>query len=95
MGDDKLIDEQALDRISVAPGDPRADEAGSGGRPAAEHPDQRAGQDEHLQERLERDPSDPDAKLDVGLDQTMDASDPPSITRPGGDEPAPSSGYPG
>ena len=35
-------------------------------------------------------------KLDEGLKDSMDASDPPSTTRPGDHgEPAPSSGFPG
>lgn len=94
MGNDKLIDEQAPDGISVAPSDPRQETSGDSAHPA-EHPDQRAGQDESLQRRLEENPGDPDAKLDVGLDETMDASDPPSVTQPGCDEPVPSSGFPG
>ena len=45
-------------------------------------------------ERLERDPSHEDAKLDVGLDESFPTSDPPSGTQPGkGSDPAPSSGY--
>lgn len=48
-----------------------------------------------LEERLERDPCNLDAKVDVGSDQSMDASDPPSVVRPGSDEPVPSSGSPG
>ncbi len=43
---------------------------------------------------LQRDPTDPDAKLDVELDESFPSSDPPSATQPGrGLEPAPSSGY--
>jgi hypothetical protein len=34
------------------------------------------------------------AKADVGSDESMDASDPPSVQQPGKDEPAPSSGFP-
>jgi hypothetical protein len=45
-------------------------------------------------ERLVRNPSDEDAKLDVALDETFPTSDPPSNTQPGkGKDPAPSSGY--
>ncbi len=40
-----------------------------------------------------KDTSDSDAKLDRGLDESMDASDPPSSVQPGSDGPAPSSGY--
>jgi len=48
-----------------------------------------------LERKLKRDPNDPDAKVDVGSDESMDASDPSSVTHPGGnDEPAPSSGFP-
>jgi hypothetical protein len=48
-----------------------------------------------LERKLKRDPKDPDAKADVGSDESMDASDPSSVTHPGDDdEPAPSSGFP-
>lgn len=96
-GDDKqLVDEATLNQnISVAPGNPQSHEMSGSADHPAHHPRQRAGQDESLRERLEEDPTDPDAKLDVGLDETMDASDPPSMTQPGAaDEPAPSSGFP-
>jgi len=44
--------------------------------------------------RLQRDPADEDAKLDVALDETFPTSDAPSNTQPGkGKDPAPSSGY--
>lgn len=94
MADDKLIDNEALESISVAPGDPAREGSGNPDHPAQD-PGQQAGQDASLAERLERDPEDEDAKLDVGLDETMDASDPPSVTQPGRDEPVPSSGFPG
>ncbi len=48
-----------------------------------------------LEERLERDPCNLDAKVDVGSDESMDASDPPSVVRPGNNDPVPSSGAPG
>jgi hypothetical protein len=44
--------------------------------------------------KLKLNPGDPDAKADVGSDESMDASDPPASTQPGSDEPAPSSGFP-
>ncbi|MGE5062440.1 MAG: hypothetical protein ACM3IG_00045 [Myxococcales bacterium] len=48
-----------------------------------------------FERKLKRHPDDPDAKVDVGSDESMDASDPPSATQPGeNDEPAPSSGFP-
>ena len=50
--------------------------------------------DAELERKLKRDPDNLDAKVDVGSDESMDASDPPSIVRPGSTEPAPSSGSP-
>jgi hypothetical protein len=48
-----------------------------------------------LERELKRNPDDPNLKADVGSDESMDASDPPSATQPGcSDEPAPSSGFP-
>ena len=48
-----------------------------------------------LEHKLKLQPDDPDAKADVGSDQSMDASDPSSATQPGSnDHPAPSSGFP-
>lgn len=53
-----------------------------------------AGEDKDIVRRLKRDPSDPDAQLDRGLDESMDASDPPSAMQPGDSgEPMPSSGF--
>lgn len=44
--------------------------------------------------RLQRDPGDEDAKLDVALDESFPTSDAPSNTQPGkGKDPAPSSGF--
>ena len=47
-----------------------------------------------LELKLKKNPGDDDAKVDVGSDQSMDASDPVAVTAPGGGEPAPSSGFP-
>ena len=48
-----------------------------------------------LEQKLKRDPQDSDAKIDVGTDQSMDASDPPAAAQPGqNDDPVPSSGFP-
>lgn len=53
-----------------------------------------AGTDESIAERLERDPSSKQARLDRALDESMDASDPPATTQPvHNHDPAPSSGY--
>jgi hypothetical protein len=49
-----------------------------------------------LEQKLRRNPTDDDAKVDVGSDESMDASDPPAASQPGcADEPVPSSGFPG
>ena len=53
-----------------------------------------AGTDTDIARRLKRNPADTDAQLDCGLDESMDASDPPSVARPGDSgEPMPSSGF--
>lgn len=59
----------------------------------AQHPGQHAGQDTALRQRLNQHPDDMDAKIDVGSDESMDASDPPSTSAPGRDQPMPSSGF--
>ena len=46
-----------------------------------------------LEEKLRKHPQDADAKVDVGSDESMDASDPPSAVQPEHDEPVPSSGF--
>ena len=52
--------------------------------------------EKELEQKLRRNPEDGDAKIDVGSDESMDASDPPSSSQPGcGSEPVPSSGFPG
>ena len=51
--------------------------------------------DAELEKKLKRNPGDLDAKVDVGSDESMDASDPPAAAQPGSnDDPAPSSGFP-
>lgn len=48
-----------------------------------------------LERKLKREPDNLDAKVDVGSDESMDASDPPAAAQPGQkDEPVPSSGFP-
>ncbi|MEG3155389.1 hypothetical protein [Sphingomonas sp. RB1R13] len=47
-----------------------------------------------LELKLKKDPGNKSAQIDVGSDQSMDASDPPSATQPGGNDPVPSSGFP-
>lgn len=51
--------------------------------------------DKELERKLKRNPDDLDAKVDVGSDESMDASDPPAAVQPGQDDhPVPSSGFP-
>lgn len=47
-----------------------------------------------LELRLKKNPDDKQAKVDVGSDHSMDASDPHSATQPGGNDPVPSSSFP-
>jgi hypothetical protein len=48
-----------------------------------------------LEEHAADNPHDEDAKVDLGSDESMDASDPPAAAQPGcGDEPVPSSSFP-
>ncbi len=70
------IDQKALDSLSVAPPAPE-DERGH-----IHNPRQDAGQDKSISERLARDPENSEARLDAGLDESMDASDPPASTQP-------------
>lgn len=62
--------------------------------PASCPPTLSAEPDRELELKLKKNPQDPDLKADVGSDESMDASDPSSATQPGGNEPAPSSGFP-
>ena len=52
-----------------------------------------------LELKLKKHPDDKNAKVDVGSDESMDASDPVAASAPGGNKPgsnapAPSSGFP-
>lgn len=46
-----------------------------------------------LEEKLREHPGDGDTKVDVGSDESMDASDPVSIVQPEHNEPVPSSSF--
>ena len=50
--------------------------------------------DRELELKVKKHPGDEDAKVDLGSDESMDASDPSSATQPSSPEPAPSSGFP-
>jgi len=64
----------AMDNMSVAPG-PESQ------KPSATNSAD-AGTDRSITERLERNPESKEARLDRGLDESMDASDPPASTQP-------------
>jgi hypothetical protein len=54
-----------------------------------------SGDPEHeLELALKENPGDKQAQVDVGSDESMDASDPPSACQPGGNEPVPSNDFP-
>jgi hypothetical protein len=58
-------------------------------------PTQSGAPDKELEQELKKHPHDLDKKVDVGSDESMDASDPPAATQPGQhDEPVPSSTFP-
>lgn len=68
----------------------RPDKEGANSAP----PKVRTAHDATDDKRLESNPSDEDAKLDVALDESFPTSDPPANTQPEkGKDPAPSSGY--
>lgn len=49
--------------------------------------------EECLEQQLERNPDDASTKVDVGSDESMDASDPVSAVQPEHREPVPSSAF--
>lgn len=58
-------------------------------------PTQSGEPDRELELKVKKHPEDKDAKVDLGSDESMDASDPSSATQPGSSsKPAPSSGFP-
>lgn len=68
-----ILDEDAQDGLAVTPPDPHA---------GSRTPSSDAGTDESIAERLKRNPESKEARLDRALDESMDASDPPSSTQP-------------
>lgn len=83
--------DQPLDTLSVVPDDQGSATTASN---QERDPRQDAGQDESITRRLERDPESAEARLDNGLDESMDASDPIASTQPAhSSEPAQSSGF--
>jgi hypothetical protein len=51
--------------------------------------------DRELELTLKQDPSNKQSQVDVGSDDSMDASDPLAACQPGGNEPAPCNDFPG
>ena len=61
----------------------------------AKPPAPRGAPEKELEQELKKNPHDLDKKVDVGSDESMDASDPSAASHPGQtDEPVPSSGFP-
>ena len=64
---------------------------GKSGKPPAP----RGAPERELEQQLTKNPKDLDKKVDVGSDESMDASDPSAAVQPGQcDDPVPSSGFP-
>ena len=57
-------------------------------------PTQSGAPNRELEIKVKQNPHDPDAKADLGSDQSMDASDPSAATQPSSQEPVPSSTFP-
>ncbi len=77
------VDERAMGGMSVAPPDPDSE-----AETAKRH------KESSIEERLQRNPESKQARLDAGVEESMDASDPPATTQPvHASDPAPSSGY--
>ncbi|QIG79304.1 hypothetical protein [Stakelama tenebrarum] len=90
MTDRNPTAEAVTEDMSVAPPDPEKDTASD---PKGASKDD-AGTDESISERLDRNPESRQARLDRGLDESMDASDPPATTQPvHSTQPPKSSGY--
>ena len=77
---ESIIADEAQDGMAVTPPDP--DRTADGAERVAHDPRQEAGQDTSIEARLEKNPESKEAKLDRALDESMDASDPPSSTQP-------------
>jgi hypothetical protein len=66
----------------------------SGTPPEPRQATQQRAPERELELKLKKNPRDDNAKVDVGSDESMDASDPVAVTSPGGNEPVPSSSFP-
>ena len=70
------------------------DDDRTGTQPAPREATQQRAPERELELKLKKNPRDDSAKVDVGSDESMDASDPVAATAPGGNEPVPSSTFP-
>jgi hypothetical protein len=71
------------------------DKQGHGGTPPEpRQATQQRAPERELELKLKKNPRDDNAKVDVGSDESMDASDPVAVTSPGGNDPVPSSSFP-
>lgn len=74
--------------------DQKTDQKKSAGEKAPE-PSLSGAPDQAIELKVKKHPEDEDAKVDLGSDESMDASDPSSAAQPGNTkEPVPSSGFP-
>ena len=64
------------------------------GHPEPRAPTEQRAPERELELQLKKNPRNDSAKVDVGSDESMDASDPVAATAPGGNDPVPSSGFP-
>jgi hypothetical protein len=91
VGATRFARESSFEEASKTMADAKKDEAEDGKTPA---PTLSGEPDRELELKVKKHPEDDDAKVDLGSDESMDASDPIATTQPGKDKPAPSSGFP-
>jgi hypothetical protein len=91
VGAARFAPESNFEEASKAMADAKKNEAQGGKAPA---PTLSGEPDRELELKVKKHPEDDDAKVDLGSDESMDASDPIATTQPGKDKPAPSSGFP-
>ncbi len=72
----------------------QTDDQATDRQPEPREATQQRAPERELELKLKKNPRDDNAKVDVGSDESMDASDPVSVTAPGGNEPVPSSTFP-
>ena len=72
----------------------QTDDQATDRQPEPREATQQRAPERELELKLKKNPRDDNAKVDVGSDESMDASDPVSVTAPGGNDPVPSSTFP-